>query len=138
MSSVIAKLNQESIYVGYVYDALLCAPQDAARVKEVMDSVILEHGVKTSAKLESMKPDAIEQTLLKKEPITISADFISTNCIIRDDVRKLIKHGRILNIIDAWIVFDEGKRFRKNVVKVYDRYAGMDKYMLEEFINEED
>jgi len=138
MTSVIAKLNQEGIYVGYVYDALLSAPEDAARVKEVMDSVILEQGVKTSAKLESIKPDAVAQTLLKKEPISISADFVSTNYVIRDDVRELIKRGRILNIIDAWIVFDEGKRFRKNVVKVYDRYAGMDKYMLEEFINEED
>ena len=137
MTAVITKLNQEGIYVGYVYDALLSAPEDAVRVKEVMESVILEHGVKTTAKLESYKPTIEVETLHKNEPMIISADLISTNCIIRDDVRKLINRGRVLNIVDAAIVFDEGKKYRKNVVKVYDRYAGIDKYMLEEFINED-
>lgn len=137
MTAVIEKLNNEGIYVGYVYDALLSATEDAVRVKEVMDSVILEHGIKTTAKLESFKPTIEVETLHKNEPMIISADFISTNCIVRDNVRKLIKRGRVLNIIDAVIVFDEGKKHRKNVVKVYDRYAGIDKYMLEEFINED-
>jgi hypothetical protein len=48
---VIQKLNSEGIHVGYIYDALFCHPSHALRVKEVMDSIILEHGVKTTAKL---------------------------------------------------------------------------------------
>jgi hypothetical protein len=50
MTDVIAKLNSEGIYVLYVYDALLCHPDQAGRVTELMNSVILNHGVKTIAK----------------------------------------------------------------------------------------
>jgi hypothetical protein len=51
MTHVIQALSKEGIRVGYVYDALLCAPKDVQRVKEVMDYVVLRHGVKTSAKI---------------------------------------------------------------------------------------
>lgn len=55
MTEVVEVLNKEFIYVGYVYDALFCHPFDANRVKEVMDSVILKQGVKTTAKLSNDK-----------------------------------------------------------------------------------
>jgi hypothetical protein len=51
MTNVIQELSKEGIRVGYVYDALLCAPKDVKRVKEVMDYVVLRHGVKTIAKI---------------------------------------------------------------------------------------
>lgn len=51
MTDVIQKLNQEGIYLGYVYDALFCQPKYANRIKEVMNETILNHGVKTTAKL---------------------------------------------------------------------------------------
>lgn len=51
MTDVIIQLNQEGIYVGYVYDALLCHPKYAERLKQVMNNTILKHGVKTTAKL---------------------------------------------------------------------------------------
>ena len=51
MTDVILQLSKESIRVGYVYDALLCNPNDALRVKEVMDDIVLKHGVKTTAKI---------------------------------------------------------------------------------------
>jgi hypothetical protein len=51
MTHVIQELSKEGIRVGYVYDALLCAPKDVHRIKEVMDYVVLRHGVKTSAKI---------------------------------------------------------------------------------------
>ncbi len=50
MSDVIRTLNAEDIYVGYVYDALFCRPDQKQRVQEVMNDVILQHGVKTRAK----------------------------------------------------------------------------------------
>lgn len=51
MTDVILQLSKESIRVGYVYDALLCHPNDSSRVKEVMDDIVLKHGVKTTAKI---------------------------------------------------------------------------------------
>jgi hypothetical protein len=51
MTDVISQLSKESIRVGYVYDALLCHPNNASRVKEVMDEIVLKHGVKTIAKI---------------------------------------------------------------------------------------
>lgn len=51
MSKVIEELNEQGIYVGYVYDALFCAKSDAPKVKEVMNRVILEHGVFTVASI---------------------------------------------------------------------------------------
>ena len=50
MKDVIAELNKEGIYVLYVYDALLCHPDDAKKVNEIMNSTILKHGVRTTAK----------------------------------------------------------------------------------------
>lgn len=51
MTDVIIQLSKEGIKVGYVYDAILCSPKDANKVKEVMDKVVIEHGVKTISKL---------------------------------------------------------------------------------------
>ena len=51
MTHVIQELSKEGIRVGYVYDALLCAPKDVLRVKEVMDDIVLMYGVKTTAKI---------------------------------------------------------------------------------------
>jgi len=51
MTDVIQVLSKEGIRVGYVYDALLCHPNNASRVKEVMDDIVLKHGVKTTAKI---------------------------------------------------------------------------------------
>jgi hypothetical protein len=50
MTAVIKKLNSEGIYVGYIYDALFCAPQEKERVTVVMNEEILKFGVKTTAK----------------------------------------------------------------------------------------
>jgi len=50
MTEVIEILNKEKIYVGYVYDALFCTESDKARVIEVMNEVVIEFGVYTTAK----------------------------------------------------------------------------------------
>jgi len=51
MTEVIQILSKENTSVGYIYDALICHPDNADRVKMVMDKVCLKHGVKTIAKM---------------------------------------------------------------------------------------
>jgi hypothetical protein len=55
MTDVIVQLNKKGIYVGYVYDALFCHPNNAEQVKYVMDNTILNHGVMTRCKLSNEK-----------------------------------------------------------------------------------
>jgi hypothetical protein len=55
MTEVIQILSKENISVGYIYDALICHPDNADRVKVVMDEVCLKHGVKTIAKMSKNK-----------------------------------------------------------------------------------
>ena len=62
MTEVIVQLNKEGIYVGYVYDALFCKATDTPKVKQVMDTVVLKHGVKTTAKVTYLhKSASLEQ-----------------------------------------------------------------------------
>jgi hypothetical protein len=49
MTDVIQRLNQQGIYVGYVFDALICQEKHAEVVARVMNEVVLQHGVKTIA-----------------------------------------------------------------------------------------
>jgi len=49
MTAVIQELNEQGIYVVYVYDALFCSPADIEVVKIVMNSTILRFNVYTRA-----------------------------------------------------------------------------------------
>lgn len=49
MTKVIRKLNSEGIYVGYVFDALICKPEHRGYVKQVMNSEVYKCGVRTIA-----------------------------------------------------------------------------------------
>lgn len=49
MTECIRRLNAMKIYVGYVYDALFCKKSDEEIVKKVMNEVVLELGVYTTA-----------------------------------------------------------------------------------------
>jgi hypothetical protein len=49
MTTVITRLNELGIYVGYIYDALFFEPQHKEHVKKIMDEVIIEYNVMTSA-----------------------------------------------------------------------------------------
>lgn len=53
MTDVIKQLSLEGILVGYIYDAVFCTPNNAQRVKEVMDEQVIKHGVMTTAKISS-------------------------------------------------------------------------------------
>lgn len=47
MTDVISQLNDKNIYVMYVFDALWVHPDDEEIVKEIMNSVVINHGVMT-------------------------------------------------------------------------------------------
>lgn len=51
MTECIKRLNAKGMYVGYIYDALFCKEGDAETVKKIMDEVVLELGVYTTAKI---------------------------------------------------------------------------------------
>ena len=53
ITACIVKLNKENIFPIYLYDALMCAESQAARVREVMNETVLEFNVKTEAKYEN-------------------------------------------------------------------------------------
>lgn len=50
MKEVVMELNKRCIFVGYVYDALFCEQKHKEEVKQVMNEIILNHGVFTSVK----------------------------------------------------------------------------------------
>lgn len=52
MRAIIKRLNEAGIFVGYIYDALFCEPKHQEQVKKIMDEVILDFDVYTTAKLE--------------------------------------------------------------------------------------
>jgi hypothetical protein len=51
MTEVVSRLNEEEIFVGYVYDALFFDPVHSQKVVEVMNEVAVDFGVFTTAKL---------------------------------------------------------------------------------------
>ena len=51
MTECIKQLNYQGIYVGYIYDALFCKESDAKLVEEIMNIVVLENRVYTTAKI---------------------------------------------------------------------------------------
>lgn len=52
MTKCITKLNQQGVYVGYVFDALFCKKKDAKIVWKVMNEEVLNNNVFTTAKYE--------------------------------------------------------------------------------------
>jgi hypothetical protein len=60
MCAVIRDLNAKGVYVLYVYDALVCEEKDSELVAETMNRIILEHGVKTSVKLNGLTSETDE------------------------------------------------------------------------------
>lgn len=151
MSLVIEKLNKENIYVGYVYDAVFCHPDEANRVKQVMDEVVQKFGVKTTAKLSNEKkhspiPSNSKETI-KNEEVNkpkeiaivleikkIDAGLISFSNRIKDEIKELITNGKSVNFENSIIVFDENDTINERVLKVYDVIDNKHIYVTENFI----
>jgi hypothetical protein len=152
MSLVIEKLNKEDIYVGYVYDAVFCHPDEANRVKEVMDEVVQKFSVKTTAKLSNEKKEnplisnsketiIDEEVLLTKEVEKvleikkIDAGLISFSNRIKGEIKDWIKNGKQVNFEDSIIVFDENDTIKERVLRVFDVIDYKYIYVTENFIN---
>jgi hypothetical protein len=69
MSAVIKDLNAKGVYVLYVYDALICEEKNRELVTDTMNRIILEHGVKTSVKNDSLV-NSIDLIESRHEPAT--------------------------------------------------------------------
>ena len=123
MTEVVDALNKEFIYVGYVYDALFCHPLDANRVKEVMDSVILKLGVKTTAKLSN-----------DKKYIKVDANLINFDDRIRSMVLEKINNGTQVVFEDAVIEFDNIHTYNDKVLRIYDEINPELIYVVESHI----
>ena len=151
MSLVIEKLNKEDIYVGYVYDAVFCHPDEANRVKEVMDEVVQKFGIKTTAKLSNEKKQSplmlnsketiMDEEVFKKQQVEtileikkIDAGLISFSSRIKDEIKELIKNGKPVNFEDSIIVFDKNDTIIERVLKVYDVIDNKHIYVTENFI----
>jgi hypothetical protein len=140
MTDVITILNQEDIYVGYVYDALLSHPKDANRVKEVMDGVAIKHGIKTTAKLSNEKKvntiqDAIkvintdiETTKtkpieIKEERIFVEFKNLNFNVSIKEMLLEKMAKGEELNFVDATVEYGKDDTLPDRVLKIYDQWS---------------
>jgi hypothetical protein len=152
MTIVINNLNKEGIYVGYVYDAVFCHPDEANRVKQVMDEVILKFGVKTNAKLsngkkhnpilDNLKETMIDVEILKPIPVEpvlelkkIDAGLISFSNRIKGEIKEWIKNGKVINFEETIVVFDETDSMTESVLRVFDTIDSKYIYVAEKFIN---
>ncbi len=138
MTDVIRVLNEEGIYVGYVYDALFCHPKHADRIKEVMDEIILKHGIKTTAKLstsEKLKTDKVISTISQGEHLNLNAGDISFSDNNKNSVLELMSAGTTLNFVDAIITFDDGYSYEDKVTVYKDPYSRNSQYLTYSYIN---
>jgi len=146
-------LNKEFIYVGYVYDALICHPSDANRVKEIMDSIIFKQGVKTTAKLSIDKKNTLIKVKLKesnsdldniksassnvednKKYIKVDAKLINFDDRIRSMVLEKINNGDEIVFEDAVIEFNDKQTLNDKVFRIYDKINPQLIYVLESHI----
>lgn len=133
MSAVISDLNAKGVYVLYVYDALMCEEKDSKLVAETMNRIILEHGVKTSVKNDSLvnNVDLIES---RHEPETAHISKYSLDEIVSlyevlpllsfdvEDISKIISGIDNSNVEMARLVnyFN-----RQNIQQKYNDYDGV-------------
>ncbi|SNR32626.1 hypothetical protein SAMN06265371_101293 [Lutibacter agarilyticus] len=135
MTEVVEILNEDFIYVGYVYDALICHPSDANRVKEVMDSIILKQGVKTSAKLSNDSTESISSDVeVDKKYIRVDVKLINFDIRIRSMVLEEINKGDEVVFKDAIIEFEDKSTFYDKVLRIYDRINPELIYVIESHI----
>lgn len=70
---MLSNISTRSVYVLYVYDALLCEEKDKTEVMETMNRIILEHGVKSCVKDTSPKID-VECAIVENEIEAVEAE----------------------------------------------------------------
>lgn len=150
MTDVIKQLNSEGIYVLYVYDALLCAPNDTERVLDVMDFMAAKHNVHTVAKytgkrkynpLTAEVKDKVldEETLQAISPKSISVPVIPANELnfgssIKEEILGKINSGIELEFFEAEIRFPDGSTEKDKVRPIRDMINPTLKYVLYSYV----
>lgn len=155
MTTVIKRLNNENIYVGYIYDALFCHPKQAEHVKEIMDDVILNYKIQTTSKLSSEKKHNPIISRLKENKLDIStiklfntekmidstpknlqidAKIINFSDRIKNIVLEKIKNDQHLNFIDADITFGINDVVKDKVLKIYDALNPEANYVMQSYV----
>lgn len=153
MTTVIQQLNKEGIFVGYVYDALFFHPDYAKRVKEVMDTVIQQYGIKTIAKLsneEKQNPvmDRVKETkdelnVIKSKHVPkventslleIDVEAINFSDRIKSMLQQKITNGEQLEFMDAIIVFGKNDTIKDKVLMIRDRLNPKANYVIQSHV----
>ncbi|WP_281637043.1 hypothetical protein [Flavobacterium marginilacus] len=153
MTAVIQQLNKEGIFVGYVYDALFFHPDYAKRVKEVMDAVIQQYGIKTIAKLSNEEKQNLDMEALTKTKVVLNAikktqvPTVETVSVLEVNVEALnfsdriksmlqekITNGEQLNFVDATIVFGKNDTIKDKVLMIQDRLNPKANYVIQSHV----
>ncbi|EJG03405.1 hypothetical protein [Flavobacterium sp. F52] len=151
MSDVIQQLNQENIYVGYIYDALFCHPQQANRMKEIMDKIVQKYKIQTTAKLSSDKKynsrknklNMSNINLLSQNTVTadsyqslrIDAKLINFGDRVKTLILEKIEKGQHLNFENAEIIFGTDDIVNDKVLKIYDEFNPNAMYVMKSYLN---
>ncbi len=153
MTAVIQQLNKEGIFVGYVYDALFFHPDYAKRVKEVMDTVIQQYGIKTIAKLsneekqnpimDSPKETKDELNVIKRKHVPkaektkaleIDVEALNFSDRIKLMLQEKITNGEQLDFVDATIVFGKNDTMKDKVLMIRDRLNPKANYVIQSHV----
>ncbi|MDI5887638.1 hypothetical protein [Flavobacterium yafengii] len=137
MSAVIRDLNAKGVYVLYVYDALLCEEKDSELVAQTMNRIILEHGIKTTAKVSTTKentPTSETNIDRKLERIVVAASNITHSLRVKNQILERLKNGEELIFVDAVIEFGKNDTMLDKVLKIYDKQNPEACYVSESFI----
>tara|TARA_R110000868_G_scaffold126072_1_gene332977 strand:+ start:20785 stop:22596 length:1812 start_codon:yes stop_codon:yes gene_type:complete len=153
MTAVIQQLNKEGIFVGYVYDALFFHPKHARRIKEVMDAVIKQYGIKTIAKLSneekqnpimgSIKETKDELNVIKRKHVSkvektsvleIDVEALNFSDRIKSMLQEKITNGEQLDFMDATIVFGKNDTIKDKVLMIRDRLNPKANYVIQSHV----
>jgi transcriptional regulator len=153
MTAVIQQLNKEGIFVGYVYDALFFHPDYAKRVKEVMDTVIQQYGIKTVAKLsneekqnpimDNLKKTKVDLNVIKRKyvlkvektkALEIHVEALNFSDRIKSMLQEKITNGEQLEFMDATIVFGKNDTIKDKVLMIRDRLNPKANYVIQSHV----
>lgn len=144
MKEVIMQLNKENINVGYVYDALFCHPKHAERVKQVMDSTIICHGIKTVSKIayanHNDTTNVTPNLELNKPSVSTELPIISINQIIyntsiKEHLLSKIKNGEVISFTEVLVDFGDSSECLPTLVTSVEHDFPSDKcYMTKKYL----
>lgn len=116
MTEVIKRLNAVGVYVVYIYDALMCEPQDEKLVIEVMNEVALEFNVKTRVS------NTVITEVVEEEKVTEMASNEARVTIDEFARRIQIKFGSFINNEKFNMLINVMKKFYKHIDEVTDEF----------------